>query len=66
LFITTSEFLPEHRRQHQQALQIISAAEARGQVRMAEMNQQVAGNLKRIITTLEAGEDPQEGIADVS
>ena len=66
LFITTSEFLPEHRRQHQQALQIISAAEARGQARMAEMNQQVAGNLKRIITALEAGEDPREGIADVS
>ena len=66
MFITTSEFLPGHRRQHQQALQIISAAEARGQARMAEMNQQVAGNLQRIITALETGQDPRQGIADVS
>ena len=39
-------------RQHRQTLQIISAAEARGQARMAEMNQQVAGNLEKIITAL--------------
>ncbi len=64
LFITTEEFLPQHREQHQQTLQIISAAEARGQTRMAEMNQQVAGNLQRIITALEAGDDPQENITD--
>ena len=66
LFITTSEFLPGHRRQHQQALEIISAAEARGQARMAEMNQQVAGSLERIITALEAGENPRDATADAS
>jgi integrase len=66
LFITTAEFLPGHRRQHQQTLQIISAAQARGQARMAEMNQQVADSLQRIITALEADQDPQEGAADVS
>jgi integrase len=65
LFITTAEFLPGHRRQQQQTLQIISAAEARGQARMAEMNQQVADSLQRIITALEADQDPQEGAADV-
>ena len=65
LFITTAEFLPGHRRQHQQTLQIISAAQARGQARMAEMNQQVAGSLQRIITALEADQDPQDGAADV-
>jgi hypothetical protein len=63
LFITTAEFLPGHRRQHQQTLQIISAAQARGQTRMAEMNQQVADSLQWIITALEADQDPQEGVA---
>ena len=58
LFVTTAEFLPQHREQHQQALQIISAAQARGQMRMAEMNQRVAGNLQRIITALQSGDDP--------
>jgi hypothetical protein len=66
LFITTSEFLPGHRRQHQQALEIISAAEARGQARMAEMNQQVAGSLERIITALEAAGNQQETITGAS
>jgi integrase len=53
LFLTTSEFLPQHRQQHQQTLQIISAAQARGQMRMVAMNQQVADNLEKIITSLE-------------
>jgi integrase len=54
MFVTTPEFLPQHREHRQQVLQIITAAEARGQLRMAEMNQQVLGNLDNIITTLEA------------
>jgi len=53
MFITTAEFLPQHRSHHKQALQIISAAEARGQTRMVEMNRQVADNLEKIITALE-------------
>lgn len=53
MFITTAGFLPRHREQHRQTLQIISAAEARGQARMAEMNRQVAGNLSKIIASLE-------------
>jgi len=56
LFVTTAEFLPQHREQHRQTLQIISTAKDRGQARMVEMNQQVADNLQRIITTLEADE----------
>jgi hypothetical protein len=47
MFLTTTEFLPQHRQPRQQTLQIVSAAEARGQTRMAEMNRQVADNLKR-------------------
>lgn len=53
MFITTPEFLPQHRAQHQQLIQIISAAEARGQQRLAEMNQQVATNLENVIGALE-------------
>ena len=52
MFITTTEFLPHHREHRTQLLQIISAAEARGQQRLVEMNTQVLGNLDRIIDTL--------------
>jgi integrase len=65
MFITTAEFLPQHRAQHQQTLQIISAAEARGQRRLAEMNRQVAGNLEKIITALQE-DTPREAVADAS
>jgi integrase len=60
MFITTPEFLPQHREHRQQVLQIITAAEARGQQRLTEMNQQVLGNLDNIITTLEADLGPEE------
>jgi integrase len=53
MFITTAEFLPQHHAQRKQTLQIISAAEAAGHARVAEMNRQVAGNLNKIITALE-------------
>ena len=55
MFVTTAEFLPQHHAQRQQTLQIISAAEAAGHARVAEMNRQVAGNLGKIITALEDG-----------
>ena len=61
MFVTTAEFLPQHHAQRRQTLQIISAAEANGQARVAEMNKQVAANLGKIITALEAddsGEAP--------
>jgi integrase len=55
LFVTTADFLPQHRAQRQQTLELITAAEARGQTRLVEMNQQVATNLNKIITSLEDG-----------
>ena len=55
MFVTTAEFLPQHHAQRQATLQIITAAEATGHARVAEMNRQVAGNLDKIITALEAG-----------
>jgi len=60
MFLTTSEFLPQHHEHRQQVLQIISAAEARGQLRLVEMNQQVLGNLDTIITTLETDSSSEE------
>jgi hypothetical protein len=58
MFITTPEFLPQHHQQRRQVVQIISAAQARGQQRMAEMNQQVLGSLDRIIIALQADDGP--------
>ena len=60
MFVTTAEFLPQHRHHRQELLQIISAAEARGHTRQAEMNQQVADNLEKIITTLETDSDTED------
>jgi len=67
MFVTTAEFLPQHHAQRQQTLQIITAAEANGQARIAEMNRQVAGNLDKIITALEdGGQDGKEEAANAS
>ena len=67
MFITTAEFLPQHREHRQHVLQIIAAAQARGQDRLAEMNRQIAGNLDKIITALQDSthEQPPEA-ADAS
>ncbi len=62
MFVTTAEFLPQHRHHRQELLQIISAAEARGHDRQAEMNRQVADNLEKIITTLETDSDTGEPV----
>ncbi|MGW0821910.1 tyrosine-type recombinase/integrase [Streptomyces sp. NPDC002845] len=66
MFVTTPEFLPQHREQQQQLLQIVSAAEARGQARVVEMNRQVLGNLEKIITGLESDPGQSEATADAS
>ncbi len=64
MFITTAEFLPHHRQQRKEIHQIISAAHARGQLRLIEMNQHVADNLDVIITALEADTDEPQEAAD--
>jgi hypothetical protein len=63
MFLTTPEFLPQHREQQQAVLQIITRAEAVGHARLTEMNKQVAGNLGKIITALEAGGEGKEAAA---
>jgi hypothetical protein len=65
MFVTTPQFLPQHHQQRQQVIQIISAAEARGQQRLAEMNRQVLGNLDQIIAALKTPADTKgTGAAD--
>jgi hypothetical protein len=66
MFITTPEFLPQHRDHRRQIVQIISAAQARGQTRLAEMNQQVLTSLDNIITGLQDDTRPGEATADAS
>jgi hypothetical protein len=66
MFATTAEFLPQHHAQRQATLQIITAAEASGHARVAEMNRQVAGNLDKIIASLEDGGEGQEAAAGAS
>jgi integrase len=67
MFVTTAEFLLQHHAQRHQALQIISAAEAAGHARVAEMNRQVTVNLDKIIAALEAeGDEEKEEAAGAS
>jgi integrase len=67
MFITTPEFLPQHREQRRQVVHILSAAQAHGQQRLAEMNQQVLNNLDAIITALAEDDTHTDGsIADAS
>jgi hypothetical protein len=54
VFITGPEFLPELREQRQRTLTLISTARDNGRARVTEMNEQVAANLNRMITELEA------------
>ena len=49
VFVTTAEFLPQHRRQLAQTRALISQAEQHGQQRLAEMNRTVEKNLIAII-----------------
>ncbi|MEV0754240.1 tyrosine-type recombinase/integrase [Streptosporangium sp. NPDC050280] len=65
VFITTPEFLPEHRKQRRRTLTLIETAKDAGHTRVVEMNQRVLGNLDRIITALEADQDPTATTGDV-
>jgi integrase len=66
MFVTTAEFLPQHHAQRKATLQLITAAEAAGHARVAEMNKQVAANLDKIITALEADGQDEEKAASAS
>jgi integrase len=66
MFVTTTEFLPQHRAHRQATLQIITAAQASGHARVTEMNKQVAANLDKIITVLEDDTDSHQAAAGAS
>jgi hypothetical protein len=66
MFVTTPEFLPQHHAQRQATLTLITAAEAAGHTRVAEMNKQVAANLGKIISALEADGDHEKAAAGAS
>jgi integrase len=67
VFITTPDFLAEHLAQLRATNRLIGEAEAKGQARLAEMNQQVAANLEIIITAIQTpSEDTGEEDLDAS
>ena len=54
VFVTTSEFLPQHHRQLEATRTLIDQAEQQGHQRVVEMNQTVEKNLLSIIGSLTA------------
>jgi len=66
VFITTPEFLDQHR---QQTRRLLATASTNGQLRLVEMNQQVLTNSDQIIGTLEVDDGEMEdgqGVADAA
>jgi integrase len=59
VFLTGPEFLPELREQRTRTLTLIDNAKSCGHTRVAEMNQQVADNLDRMIHELQDGQDEE-------
>lgn len=57
VFVTTAEFLPQHRRQLEQTQALIAQADHNGHQRLAEMNRSVEKNLLSIISGLTAPSD---------
>jgi wyosine [tRNA(Phe)-imidazoG37] synthetase (radical SAM superfamily) len=53
-FLTTVEFLPQHREQLTRTDELIATAQARGSQRLVEINEPVRINLIRIIEGLDA------------
>jgi integrase len=61
-FLTSAEFLPQHREQLDRTDQLIAGAEAGGRQRLVEMNTPIRLNLLRIIDGLQTLEtEPQDG-----
>lgn len=54
LFITSSEFLPQHHSQLRTTLELIDVSKRSGHQRLVDANEKVAANLQRIIAACEA------------
>lgn len=63
VFITTPDFLAEHLAQLRTTKELIITAQAKGNTRLAEMNQRVAVNLENIIDTIQAPDVAEAGDA---
>lgn len=63
-FQTTPAFLPLHRRQRDDTLELIDLAERNGNLRLGENHRQVAANLDRVIHALEHVQDQESVDAD--
>lgn len=61
VFVTTAEFLPQHRRQLEQTQDLIARADRNGQQRLAEMNRTVQTNLLAIVDGLTTSEGCCDG-----
>ncbi|MFJ9855789.1 hypothetical protein [Streptomyces sp. NPDC101150] len=66
VFLTGPEFLPELGEQHTRTSTLIDNAKSCGHTRVAEINQQVADNLDRMIHELNDGQDPHEESTNAS
>jgi integrase len=64
VFVTTPDFLSEHLAQLRATNHLIAEAQAKGQTRVVEMNQQVATNLQNIIAAIKTADD--DGTDDAS
>ena len=60
-FLTTAEFLPQHREQLTRTERLIAEAQAEGRHRLVEMNEPVRLNLLRIIDGLQTLEEDVDG-----
>ncbi|WP_240797957.1 hypothetical protein [Streptomyces sp. F001] len=58
-FITTGDFLQQHRRQRQETSELIAQAEQAGLARVAEKNRRTLGKLDTIISALEGTAENQ-------
>ncbi len=56
MFLTTPEFLPQHKTQLVETRALLDSARQRGQERLTEMNEKVERNLLSIISSLESAE----------
>jgi integrase len=61
-FHTTPQFLDIHRRQRDQTVKLISAAERAGRNRLADNHRHIHTNLERVITALEQIEEPSNQV----
>jgi hypothetical protein len=55
MFLTTKDFLPQHRLQRSETARLIAVAEGNGQFRMVQTNTDVLHKLDRIIDQLAEG-----------